>query len=119
MCTFERASRYILKTKHLHQVKMKLSAARSKSRVEKEGRTMPRVHRSIDDIHHEFSDDFTVVNGNLLLCKFCDTIVKWRKKTRVIEHMSTRMHAERKEAKLKRLLQVYTLSLFVSFRKNT
>ena len=69
---------------------------------------MPRVHRSIDDIHHEFSDDFTVVNGNLLLCKFCDTIVKWRKKTRVIEHMSTRMHAERKEAKLKRLLQVYT-----------
>ena len=80
---------------------------------------MPRVHRSIDDIHHEFSDDFTVVNGNLLLCKFCDTIVKWRKKTRVIEHMSTRMHAERKEAKLKRLLQVHTyLSLFVSFRKN-
>ena len=73
---------------------------------------MPRVHRSIDDIHHEFSDDFTVVNGNLLLCKFCDTIVKWRKKTRVIEHMSTRMHAERKEAKLKRLLQVSLILYF-------
>lgn len=66
---------------------------------------MPRTHRSIEDIHAEFSDDFTIVNGNLLLCKFCDTIVKWRKKTRVIEHMSTKMHAERKESKLKRLVQ--------------
>jgi hypothetical protein len=56
--------------------------------------------KQIWDVQREFADDFTVVNESLLLCKFCDTIVRWRKKTRIHEHLQTKMHAERKEARL-------------------
>ena len=30
---------------------------------------MPRMSRRVDDVQKEFAEDFTVVNGNLLLCK--------------------------------------------------
>ena len=30
---------------------------------------MPRMSRRVDDVQKEFSEDFTVVNDNLLLCK--------------------------------------------------
>ena len=30
---------------------------------------MPRVSRRIDEVQKKFAEDFTVVNGNLLLCK--------------------------------------------------
>ena len=56
--------------------------------------------KRIWDVQREFSEDFTVVNETLLLCKFCNTIVKWHKKTRIYEHLQTKMHAERKESKL-------------------
>ena len=49
--------------------------------------------------------DFTVINDSLLLCKFCDTVVNWKKKTRIYEHLQTRMHSEKKEAKLSRKCQ--------------
>lgn len=52
------------------------------------------------DVQREYSNDFTVINDSLLLCKFCDSIVNWRKKSRVQEHMNTKMHQDRKEAKL-------------------
>ena len=30
--------------------------------------------------------------------------MKWQKKTRILEHLNTKMHAERKELKLQRLI---------------
>ena len=30
---------------------------------------MPRMSRRVDHVQKEFAEDFTVVNGNLLLCK--------------------------------------------------
>ena len=62
------------------------------------GRLGQRKH--VSDVQREFSADFTVVNDSLLLCKFCDTVVNWKKKTRIYEHLQTKMHADRKEAKL-------------------
>ena len=62
------------------------------------GRLGQRKH--VSDVQREFSGDFTVINDSLLLCKFCDTVVNWKKKTRIYEHLQTRMHSEKKEAKL-------------------
>ena len=46
--------------------------------------------KQIWDVQREFTDDFTVINDSLLLCKFCDTIVTWKKKHRIQEHMNTK-----------------------------
>ena len=62
------------------------------------GRLGQRKH--VSDVQREFAGDFTVINDSLLLCKFCDTVVNWKKKTRIYEHLQTRMHSEKKEAKL-------------------
>lgn len=55
--------------------------------------------KDVWDVQREFADDFTVINDSLLLCKFCDNVVNWKKKTRIYEHLQTKMHAEKKEAK--------------------
>ena len=52
------------------------------------GRLGQRKH--VSDVQREFSGDFTVINDSLLLCKFCDTVVNWKKKTRIYEHLQTR-----------------------------
>ena len=62
------------------------------------GRLGQRKH--VSDVQREFAGDLTVINDSLLLCKFCDTVVNWKKKTRIYEHLQTRMHSEKKEAKL-------------------
>ena len=67
-------------------------------RPTKMGRLGQRKH--VSDVQREFAGDFTVINDSLLLCKFCDTVVNWKKKTRIYEHLQTRMHSEKKEAKL-------------------
>jgi len=46
--------------------------------------------KQIWDVHRDVADDFTVIKDSLLLCKFCDSIVNWKKKTRVQEHMNTK-----------------------------
>lgn len=56
--------------------------------------------KDVWNVQSEFSDDFTVVNNSLLLCKFCDSVVNWKKKTRIYEHLQTKMHSEKKEAKI-------------------
>ena len=50
-----------------------------------------------------------------LIFQFCDTIVKWQKKTRIIEHLNTKMHAERKELKMQRFLAEMQSQVIILF----
>ena len=45
---------------------------------------MPRMSRRVDDVQKEFSEDFTVVNGNLLLCKVKTLVVVAYKEGRLV-----------------------------------
>ncbi len=59
---------------------------------------MGRHGKSVADVHRDFESDFSLLGESLLLCKFCQTVVNWRKRTRIQEHIATRMHQERKRS---------------------
>ena len=59
---------------------------------------MGRKGKSVLEVLQDFSEDFTLIDDSLLLCRFCKTVVNWRKRTRIQEHMATKMHVDRKAA---------------------
>ncbi len=61
-----------------------------------------RRRRSVHSVLADFpGGDFSVLEASggfpLLLCRFCRTVVDWTKRSRVQDHVRTRMHRERKD----------------------